>query len=136
MNLDFSGVNWVGIIVAVIVSSVIGFVWFLPQVFGARLAAVTGGPPRPARVPPATIVSATILRLVMAYVLALVIVGLRAVTVTEGAIVGFVVWLGFAATTLFAGVLWEGRPVTYWVIVAGNELIGLVVMGAVLAYIR
>ena len=39
MELSYTGVSWVAVIVATIAYSVIGFVWFSRQVFGLRWAA-------------------------------------------------------------------------------------------------
>lgn len=136
MNLDYTGVNWIAIIVAVAASSVIGFIWFLPQVFGRRLAAVSGRPlPQPGQTPSTTYVGALVVRLVIAYVLALIISGLGTATLSDGAIVAFLAWLGFVATTSYAGVLWEGRPIASWAILAGNEVVGFVAMGAIIGYL-
>ena len=43
MSLDFS-VNYVAVLVATIAVMVFGFVFFLPQVFGARWMALIGRP--------------------------------------------------------------------------------------------
>lgn len=43
-------------------------------------------------------------------------------------------WLGFVATWSYGWVLWEGRPMNYWSIIARNALVSLVVMGAIVGY--
>jgi len=43
MALSF-GVNWVGVIVGNIALLVIGFVWFMPNIFGSRWIALMGRP--------------------------------------------------------------------------------------------
>lgn len=136
MALDYTALNWVAVVLAAVAILVVGFIWYLPQVFGTRWAALAGRPlPQVAQVPPATIVASVVVALVTAYVLAVVIDGLGAASLTDGAIVGFLAWLGFVATTSYGSVLWEGRPTAYWAINAGNVLVGLVLAGAIIGYL-
>ena len=115
---------------------VIAFIWYLPQVFGTRWAALAGRPlPTAGQIPPTTYVISIAVALVTAYVLAVIEGGLGAKGVADGAVVGFLAWLGFVATTSYGSVLWEGRPTTYWTINAGQALVGLVVMGAIIGYL-
>lgn len=136
MALNYTALNWVAVVLAAVAIIVVGFIWYLPQVFGTRWAALAGRPlPQVAQVPPATIVASVVVALVTAYVLAVVIDGLGAASLTDGAIVGFLAWLGFVATTSYGSVLWEGRPTAYWAINAGNALVGLAVAGAIIGYL-
>lgn len=135
MELSYSGVSWVAVIVAAAALIVIGFIWYLPQVFGTRWTAVSGRPlPQIGQVPPMTYVAAVVTALVTAYVLALIEQGLGVKGLTDGAVVGFLAWLGFVATTSYGTVLWEGRQPAYWAINAGNVLVAFVVMGAIIGY--
>lgn len=137
MALNYTALNWVAVVLAAVAILVVGFIWYLPQVFGTRWAALAGRPlPQVAQVPPATIVASVVVALVTAYVLAVVIDGLGAASLTDGAIVGFLAWLGFVATTSYGSVLWEGRPTAYWAISAGDVLVGLVLAGAIIGYLR
>lgn len=133
MALNYTALNWVAVVLAAVAILVVGFIWYLPQVFGTRWAALAGRPlPQVAQVPPATIVASVVVALVSAFVLAVVIDGLGAASLTDGAIVGFLAWLGFVATTSYGSVLWEGRPTAYWAINAGDVLVGLVLAGAII----
>lgn len=135
MELSYSGVSWVAVIVAAAALIVIGFIWYLPQVFGTRWAALSGRPlPQIGQVPPMTYVAGVVTALVTAYVLALIEQGLGVKGLTDGAVVGFLAWLGFVATTSYGTVLWEGRQPAYWAINAGNVLVAFVVMGAIIGY--
>lgn len=75
--------------------------------------------------------------LVTAWVLANVIqfagVALQRSGLVHGLTSGFYVWLGFYATTLFNTVLWEGRSLKLYAINASYHLVGLLMMGAILA---
>jgi hypothetical protein len=133
VNLDFVGVNWLAVIVAAVVGIIVGFVWYAPQVFGGRWARASGIElPQPGQVQPITYVGAIVTAAVTAYVLAVIIRGLGAASLTDGAIVGVVVWLGFVATWLASGVFFERRSTEWWAINAGQAIVSLVIMGAII----
>jgi len=133
MVLDYTGLNWVAVIAAAVANVVIGFVWYLPQVFGRRWAAASGQPlPTAGQVPATTYVAGVVLALIAAYVLTLVAGAMGAATLVDGAIVGFLAWLGFAATATVGAVIFEARSWEYWAVNAGYYLVALVVMGAVI----
>ena len=135
MVLDYTGVNWVAVIAAAVANVVIGFVWYAPQVFGRRWAALSGRPlPTAGQVPVTTYVAGVVIALVVAYVLALFAGGLGVTGPVDGAIVGFLAWLGFAATATVGAVIFEGRTWDYWALNAGYILVALVVMGAIIGY--
>jgi Protein of unknown function (DUF1761) len=135
MDLNYTGVNWVAVIAATVAYSVIGFVWFSRQVFGLRWAASIGRElPAPGQVPVTSLVGSVVVGLVSAYVLALLSGAAGAATLVDGVKLGFLAWLGFAATSSFGGVLFEGRNTTWWTISAGYWLVALVVMGAIIGY--
>jgi hypothetical protein len=135
MDLNYTGVNWVAVIAATVAYSVIGFLWFSRQVFGLRWAASIGRElPAPGQVPVTSLVGSVIVGLVTAYVLAVIADAVGAATLADGAILGFLAWLGFAATSTLGGVLFEGRSTTWWTISAGYWLVALVVMGAIIGY--
>jgi hypothetical protein len=136
MNLDFVGVNWLAVIVAAVVGIIVGFVWYAPQVFGRRWARASGiDLPQPGQVQPITYVGAIVAAAVTAYVLAVIVRGLGAASLADGAIVGLVVWLGFVAPWLASGVLFERRSTEWWAINAGQAIVSLVIMGAIIGYL-
>jgi hypothetical protein len=124
--------NWIAIIVAAIVNFALGYVWYRPEVLGKRWAALTGrkmedmGQAGPGY---AVVVVAT---LVTAIVLAYLVKWTGTTTLVGGAGLGLVAWLGFVATGTAANYVFEGRPWALFGIVAGYQLIGLILMGAIL----
>lgn len=53
-----------------------------------------------------------------------------------GALIGFIAWLGFFAAVNYPQSVYEGRPLKYFFINNGYWLIGLLVVGGVLAVWR
>ena len=60
----------------------------------------------------------------------------HATGVMGGAQVGALAWLGFVATTSLADVTWAKRPFALWLVNNGVHLIGLTLMGGMLAVWR
>ena len=136
MSLDVGGVNWVAVIGATVAGIIIGFIWYAPPVFGRRWARASGVElPQPGQTQPTTYLAAVVTALVTAYVLAVLSGALGAATLGEGAVVGAVVWLGFVAPYLASGVFFERRSPEWWAINAGQAVVSLVVMGAIIGYL-
>jgi len=135
MHLDFTAVNWVAILVAAVVGLVIGFIWFAPQLFGRQWARAAGVELRaPGQVPPMTVAIGALGLLVTAYVLEVLASAMGAASVVDGGMLGLVGWLGFVAPWTLVWVLYERRPAMYFYLTAGEGLVALVVMGAIIGY--
>jgi len=74
--------------------------------------------------------------LVTAFVLSKVAIAMGASSFGAGIAVGFWVWLGFVATVTLASVLYERRSVNLYILNNGYQLVGLAIMGAILAVWR
>jgi hypothetical protein len=136
VTLDFAGVNWLAVIVAAVAGIIVGFIWYAPRVFGRRWARASGIElPQPGEVQPMTYIGGVITAAVTAYVLAVLIGGLGATTLVDGVIVAVVVWLGFVATWLASGVFFERRSTEWWAINAGQAIVSLAIMGAIIGYL-
>jgi hypothetical protein len=136
VTLDFAGVNWFAVMVAAVAGLIVGFIWYAPQVFGRRWARASGIElPQPGEVQPMTYIGGVVTAAVTAYVLAVLIGGLGAATLVDGVIVAVVVWLGFVATWLASGVFFERRSTEWWVINAGQAIVSLAIMGAIIGYL-
>lgn len=75
--------------------------------------------------------------LLMAYVLAHALVFsatyLNVSGISAGLQAGFWNWIGFIAPVTIGSVLWDGKPWKLWFINAGYYLVGLLIMGVILA---
>jgi hypothetical protein len=128
-------VNWVGVIVGNVALLVIGFVWFMPNVFGNRWIALMGRPGEQLRPGPdfvLSILSGTLNSFVMA-VLAL---NLKATTVGDGVLLGLVVWAGFFLSYMTANTVFAKRSWTLWGIDVGHALLAQVVLAVIVTLLR
>src|SRR3989344_1455744 len=149
MALELPVVNNVAVLVAAIVSMVLGAVWFSPQMFGKqwmKLAMKKMMPPKMGKQAIAAMKEEMqkgmmkgyalgfITTLIAAYVLALLVAWIpgTAGVALDGAMVGFWVWL-FVAAVAFSSYIWEKEPLQLYLLKIGHVLVTFVVMGAILA---
>jgi hypothetical protein len=78
-------------------------------------------------------ISSFILDIVLAFVLDHVVQWSGADTFGLGALVGFIMWLGFIAAPALPQGIYEGRPFKLFAINTGYMLVGLMILGGVLA---
>ncbi len=123
----------VSLVVAVIVSNVIGMLWYSPKMFGTKWKALLGMSEEVSQKcdkPEAKVMIVNVLfSLITAYVLwALVpVVGL----------IGIVLyWLGFTMPVIAGPVLWERKSWKLFLINAGYSLVAVLAMSVVVHFIR
>lgn len=132
MVLDFANVDWLAVIIAAVVGLVIGFIWYAPPVFGRRWAAASGvelGNPSPV-----VYIGSILIALVTAAVLALMAHAAGVGTIVDGAILGALLAIGFAATWAATAWLYERKSLEWFVINAGYAVVASTVMGAIIGY--
>lgn len=132
-------INWWAIIVSMIASVVIGFVWYGP-LFGKAWMRETGiKMPEKGESPNMTkpVVMSLVGALLMAYVLNHSLVFGNAYLGTSGVGAGlqtaFWLWLGFIVPAMLSFVAWEGKSWKLFSIQAGYWLVLLLTMGTLLA---
>lgn len=130
-------INWLAVLVAALIRMAVGFAWYSPPLLLKPWQALTGVTPETMRagLTKAMVVD-VIASLVMAFALANIIVGAGITDWLNGALAGFWVWLGFQATLLVSLWGYENRSLKLIAINLGNNLIALVLMGALLAVWR
>ena len=136
--VPIANVNFIAVLVAAIVMMVLGFVWYSQFAFGKMWMGEAGTNAKSMADKKKMKQNMTfgimfIATLVMAYVLAHIVSYTQAKTVLEGAQAGFWVWLGFVAPTMLSAVLFSGKSVKLYIIDTAHVLVGLLVMGAILA---
>lgn len=128
-------VNVLAVLVAAVLNMVAGALWYSPLLFARQWVALSGVSEERMR-EVAGIRAYGLLfaaSLVMAFVLAQIVIATQSKTIFDGLQAGFLVWLGFVATTSGANYLFEGRPRRLFAINTGYALVALMLMGALLA---
>lgn len=135
--------NWPAIILAVIVSSVIGSLWFSPKLFGDAWMKSMGWNMQDMQKqmkkmtmmkmvkPYAGIVLGT---LITAFVLSILIHVFDATSLLNASELGILVWVGFVATTKLPEVFFEGKNFNYYIITIMYSFVSIVAMSWILAY--
>jgi Protein of unknown function (DUF1761) len=133
--MAFAGVNYLAVLLAAIGAFIFGGAWYgmLGKAWLAALgkpeAAIKSGPPIALRM---AVAAAALL--VMAYMLAGVLghLGPGQVTLVNGVVAGFFIWLGFVLTTLVVNYVFQNQKWTLTLIDGGHWLGVLLIEGAVI----
>jgi hypothetical protein len=130
-------VNYYAVLFAAILAMILGFVWYGP-LFGKAWMQLVGITEKDMNDTMKNGMAKTYLMmmvaaLVMAYVLAIFSQIINTHSLMAGITLGFWVWLGFVATSMFSSTLFSNKPMKLFVIEAGYYLTSLVIMGAVLS---
>ncbi|HZN61936.1 MAG TPA: DUF1761 domain-containing protein [Planctomycetota bacterium] len=136
INLDL--VNWAAVAVAGVAAFMIGGIWY-SAVFGKLWIKLQGWSDEKVAEMKATMSPAKFLGgqlascLVLAFTVALLVVTLELRTVTEGACLGAILWLGPAAAIGLMGQLASGRRGGLYFIDTGHQFVSLVTQGIIIA---
>ncbi|MSU75303.1 MAG: DUF1761 domain-containing protein [Candidatus Magasanikbacteria bacterium] len=130
--------NYLAVFVAVVIQVVLGFLWYGP-IFGKMWMGLMGITKEKMEEGKAkggmgkNYAIMTVSTIVMAYILAMFVYFAGSSTWAEGMKTGFLLWLGFLATTMTGTVLWEGKPWKLYYLNVAYYLVGLCLMGGILA---
>jgi len=136
MPMDLPHVNYLAVLVAALATFFLGGLWYSPLLFAKAWVKAHGySPERVQQMQKGAgkaYAGSVLAYLVMAFVLAILVAYCGAASWQQGAWIGFLCWLGFAATIgLTANLFSEKSFAVYW-IDAGYQLVYLVLMGAIL----
>ncbi len=138
-------INYLAVLVAGIVIFVLGGLWYSPVLFAKRWIALQGRTEEQMRAEaaaanmPVMYVSAFICGFVTAWVMAHILAHVGTsltLNAVNGALIGFMCWLGFAATSSYATALFSGKPKQLWLIDSSYNLVSFVLAGMILAVWR
>ena len=137
--MDFSSINWLAVIVCVVISMISGSIWYNPKTFfpawwkgigksdsdapGMQNMGVTWG---------LTVLASFVQAVAMSFMVTAMGSLSGGVTLTSGALAGFMLWLGFIAPTYLVNKLFAGHGLKVWGIEVGNHLVNFVLFGAIL----
>lgn len=138
MVMQSVDVNYIAVLVAGVVAMILGSLWYSPILFGNAWMKLGGFNMKDmdkakkkgmGKLYFAMFIGA----LICAYVLAHMVSYAGAVSFTDGMMEGFWLWLGFIAPVLLGSVLWESKPVKYYLINVSYWLVLLLINGGILA---
>lgn len=126
--------NWLAVVAAVVVSQVLGFLWYSMTLFGKPWMKAIGRTEKQlrAQAKPTDYVYTVVGALVMVIILANVL-GWGGVSDMTGALTAaFLLWLGFVAPGSLMNSVFERRPMNLFYINAGYHLVNMLVAAAIL----
>ena len=131
----FESVSILAIIGSGIVSMIVGYVWYGP-LFGKMWSQLQGWNADEMKAKQSQNMMKSygmmfIGSLVLAAVLGMFARTVGALTITDGLMVGFWAWLGFALPLLLSSVLWEGKSWKLYALNAGYNLVQFALIGAI-----
>lgn len=125
-------VNFLAVLIAAAANMALGAVWYSATVFGKAWTKETGSKMAEGNSAGQAYMLTTVASLFTAYVLAHFVQYTASVGPVEGGITGLWIGLGFVATAFGATALFGGWSLRLYLIQAGYQVAGLVVMGAIL----
>ncbi len=131
-------IHYVAVLVAAVAAFIVGGIWYSPLLFGSAYLTLRGLDPNAASgaaMPAAEIAGEFARCLVLASVLAAFVAMLRIGSLTAALGLGALVWLA-VYTTLAGSVLHDGTPWRLYAIHAGDGLVKIAVMTAILGLWR
>lgn len=122
---------------AVLVSALIlwflGAIWYSPVLFAKPWMALVGVKSDKGQSMVGGMIASLIGDVLMSFVLDHIVLWSGADTFALGALIGLIAWLGFFAAPNYPQSLYEGRPFKLFAINNGYMLVGLVIVGGLLA---
>ena len=126
------------ILVSAVIQWLLGAVWYSPALFAKPWMAMVNVRPDASKSKTMIVgmIASFIGNLVTSLMVAHVVLWSGAPGAAAGALIGFILWLGFIAAPLCASYIYEGRPFKLFAINAGYWLVGLVICGGLVAVWR
>lgn len=132
-------INYWAVLAAAAANMAVGFLWYGP-LFGKQWMRLTGidklskkESDQMKEKGKKSMGIAAITSLIMAYVLAHFIDYVQAITIMDGIVLAFWLWIGFFVTTQLGMVLWENKPFKLYILNTLHYLVTLSVMASILA---
>ena len=137
--MHMHSLNWLAILVAAVVTMILGFLWYSPLLFAKAWTREMGydindkakmDEMRESAGP--AYAGSFVASLISAFTLALILHGMRADSLHFGLMASFHIWLGFIATVQFTGALFAKQSMKLFAINTGYQLVCFLAMGAIL----
>jgi hypothetical protein len=130
--------NLWAVLVSTVILWVLGAAWYSPPLFAKPWMAALKITPDPTRKKGllAGMIASLMGDFILAFVLDHLVIWANAASVRGGAFIGFLVWLGFFAAPNLPQGIYENRPFKLFAINNGYWLVGLIIVGVLLAVWR
>lgn len=126
-------INWMGVLAGIVVSMLVGYVWYSMPVFGRTWMNLIGKTEADLKAGAGPAMGgAVVVSFILSYVMAHVLQYVNANTWQDGAVTGVWMWLGFVFTTVAVHNFFSRKPFTLTIIDSGYHLVQLALMGAVM----
>jgi uncharacterized membrane protein len=130
-------INIWSVIVATVVTFIIGAIWYSPVLFGKEWMTLTGCDDKQVNdAKKKGVVKFYIIQLIITFisfcVLGFAMSAIGANTTSNGAFIGILAWLGFIFPMNVGSLMWERRPFKLVLINSVNTLLNFVVGGAII----
>jgi len=123
--------DWMLVLIAALVNLAIGYVWYSHWLFGSTWLKLAELKSKDVKRNKNAILWTCLNSLVIAFFLEFFARHVGVDAVTEGVFLGFIIWLGFVATTQIASVIWRRKPFQLFLIDSGYKLLSFLVMGGI-----
>jgi hypothetical protein len=135
--MNLSSINWLAVVVAAVLSLVVGFVWYSKPVFLLPwLKGIEKDESFAQQANPMTFVFSFLSSILEAVFVTFLLTAMGSTTLVSGITAGFMIWLGFVFTTHWVNDLFSKRSFGFTLITSGYHLVMLLIMGALLAVWR
>ena len=136
--MTFSGLNFVGVLVAFIVSFASGGMWFGPKTFypiWMKAKGIASGQLTTQQNKPALLFGGTILGvLIQTLTLGVIITSIGVDSIGQGALTGAALGVGIGMFASLSHRLFGGDSLKVWVIETVNDAINLTIAGAIITF--
>ena len=130
---DLGSIDWLGVLIAVVVAQVLGFLWYGP-LFGKRWMAAVGKTREEIQAdgPGAAIAVSIVASILHAVGIAIILAMSDTPDLVSGVKIGLLASVGFAAAAAVTNSMFEGRPPILLSLYAGYLVLSITVMGAII----
>lgn len=129
-------IPYLGIIVAIVLNQLIGALWYSPRLFGSRWAIAHQFDMKTMKALPMHYLGAILVGVVLVLSMTAIQLLLGISSFETALILGFLIWLGFVATSHFSGVIWARKPLSVFMIDTGYFLVITLLTSAILIWLR
>lgn len=116
-------IPYLGVIIAIFVNQFIGALWYSPRLFGLAWAKAQHLDMSKMKALPKHYVGAIFIGVVLVLCITIIQIMLGISSIETALLLGFLMWLGFVATSHFSQVVWAKKSLTVFMIETGYFLV-------------